>query len=83
MAEAKRKFAIWLSEEQAILFDAVYRIAKARDGRTNYSEVIKELMGFKLPPDVKPVTTEADRKILAGNLSEWKYNGNRCSGCGI
>lgn len=67
MADPKRKFALWLSKEQAERFQAVFLRAKAKDGRTNYSEVIKELMGF--PPDegIRPVTTDADRQYLSGD----------------
>lgn len=66
MTEAKQKFALWLSKDEAEKFDVVYHRAKARDGRTNYSEVMKELMGFPPASGVKPVTTPADRAYLGG-----------------
>ncbi|MBN1567956.1 MAG: hypothetical protein JXA73_08910 [Acidobacteria bacterium] len=66
MEELKRKYALWLSKEQAEKFSAIFERAKRMDGRTNYSEVIKELMGFRPDPGVSPVTFPEDREFLYG-----------------
>lgn len=71
MTPTKRKFALWLSKEQAERFDAVFRRAKAREPRTNYSEVMKELLGFPVQEGVKPVTTKQDRDYLSGLIQSF------------
>lgn len=66
----KQKFALWLSKEQAEKFLVIYQRAKHKEGRTNYSEVIKELMGFPVEESLNPVTTPEDRQFLSGKLAK-------------
>lgn len=68
MKNLKQKFALYLSKNEASKFMAVYANAKSREGRTNFSEVIRELMGFPPKEGTKPVTIPEDRDFLYGHL---------------
>jgi len=71
MHRPKQKFSLWLPEEEAAKFLIIFRRAKSRDGRTNYSEVIRELMGFPCKEGIKPVTTAEDRESLSKDIDEF------------
>lgn len=76
MSQLKQKYSLWFSEDQIRKFDIVYgRAFKRAHGRTNHSEVIKELMGFPLKPGQEPVTTDEDR-LLLGELLPSPSEGN-------
>lgn len=66
MEGKKRKFMVYLNSEQSSKLESVCRQAKMRDGRTNISEIIRELMGFPVEIGKSPVTTPEDREYLSG-----------------
>jgi hypothetical protein len=64
MTELKQKYAIYFKKEEARRFADVFDRALSRNDRAEWSAVIKELMGFPLPPRRKPLITEEDREII-------------------
>lgn len=61
----KRKYMIYFREEEARRFEMVYaRALKNVNGRTNWSEIIKELMGFPLKEGIESAITDSERDII-------------------
>lgn len=61
----KQKYAIYFSKEQARRFAHVYRRALEKNDRAQWGEVMKELMGFPVPPGKKPLTDDIDKRIIS------------------
>lgn len=72
MAEIRwRKYMVYLSAEDAKKFETVYaRARKKARGRTNFSEVIRGLMGYPPEPDQDELVDDSDRAYLGGKASQ-------------
>ena len=72
MSGHKQKIALYLPKEPARRFDLVFRRVKERNkGRADWSEVIRELMGFPLKEGEEPLVTDEDRQIIVSGCLEF------------